>query len=275
MNHSEQRSHLYISCRSYRKFFLTASTISFVMAILPRPQKNLWVAAGDGDLTRVQELIGQHSLSPNAPDENSYTPMHAAASYGHIHVLEYLISRGGDLNITDSDGDTPIYTVENIETAQYLVDKGATIDRVNEEGISPIAHLSEEFPQVSAYLQSRSSLPPATPYTISSSSIDTITSEYAQNAVTEQLTTSLLSSVQDLVDEGLDPNSVDAALRRRVEEAVLNGLLDGYALGTQGTDSGQQHDDTHTTLSGAHTRNAPMDDPDGEENKNKRPRTED
>ncbi|KAJ3983950.1 ankyrin [Lentinula detonsa] len=247
------------------------------MAILPRPQKNLWVAAGDGDLTRVQvkSMTFWIALSPNAPDENSYTPMHAAASYGHIDVLEYLISRGGDLNITDSDGDTPIYTVENIETAQYLVDKGATIDRVNEEGISPIAHLSEEFPQVSAYLQSRSSLPPAPPHTISSSSIDTITSEYAQNAVTEQLTASLLSSVQDLVDEGLDPNSVDAALRRRVEEAVLNGLLDGYALGTQDPDSGQQHDDTHTTLSGAHTRNAPMDDLDREENKNKRPRTED
>lgn len=40
------------------------------------------------------------------------------------------------MNITDSDGDTPIYTVENIETAQYLLDKGAIIDRVNEEGLS-------------------------------------------------------------------------------------------------------------------------------------------
>ncbi|GAW10015.1 ankyrin repeat protein [Lentinula edodes] len=76
------------------------------------------------------------TMSPNAPDPNTYTPMHAAASYGHIHVLEYLISRGGDVNVIDSDGDTPIYTVENIDTAQYLVDKGATIDRVNEEGIS-------------------------------------------------------------------------------------------------------------------------------------------
>ncbi|KAJ4495022.1 ankyrin [Lentinula edodes] len=237
------------------------------MTIPQKPQQNLWVAAGDGDLARVQELIEHHSMSPNAPDPNTYTPMHAAASYGHIHVLEYLISRGGDVNVIDSDGDTPIYTVENIDTAQYLVDKGATIDRVNEEGISPIAHLMEDFPQVSAYLQSRSLQPPLPP-SVPSSSIETMTSQYAQNAVSEQLTVSLLSSVQDLVDQGVDPESADAELRRRVEEAVVNGLLNGYTLGTQiSSESGQEPE-------GTHTRTLPVDDSGGEESENKRPRTE-
>ncbi|KAF9069259.1 ankyrin repeat-containing domain protein [Rhodocollybia butyracea] len=230
------------------------------MAIPSRPQKNIWVAAGDGDLDRVQV-----SMSPNAPDPNTYTPMHAAASYGHIDVLEYLISHGGDVNITDSDGDTPLYTVETIETAQYLLDKGAVLDRVNDEGVSPIAHLSEDYPQVSAYLQSRSSLPPPAPY---NSNVDATASQYAQNAASEQLTALLLSSIQDLVDQGVDPETVDAELRRRVEEAVLNGLLDGYALGTQiDINSGEQEE----TPSGAHTR-APMDE---EGSENKRPRTED
>ncbi|KAJ4476230.1 ankyrin [Lentinula aciculospora] len=246
------------------------------MTITPKPQKNLWVAAGDGDLPRVQELIEQHSMSPNAPDPNTYTPIHAAASYGHIHVLEYLISRGGDINIADSDGDTPIYTVENIVTAQYLVDNGATIDRVNGEGISPITHLLEDFPQVSAYLQSRSSLPPLPHTPTASFPIDTMTSQYAQNAVSEQLTASLLSSVQDLIDQNVDPNSVDDELRSRVESAVLNGLLDGYTLGIQtSTDSGQQRDGTHASVSGAQTRDAPMDGSLGEEGENKRSRTED
>ncbi|KAJ3759273.1 ankyrin [Lentinula raphanica] len=245
------------------------------MAIPPQPPKNIWVAAGDGDLHRVQVKLLSSSMSPNAADPNTYTPMHAAASYGHIHVLEYLISRGGDVNIVDSDGDTPLYTVENVDTAQYLVEKGATIDRVNEEGISPIAHLLEEFPQVSAYLQSRSSLPLAPMSSVPSPNIDTITSQYAQNAISEQLTASLLSSVQDLVDQGVDPDSIDAEIRRRVEEAVVNGLMDGYALGAQNENPGEHQNSQHTTVSGPQTREEESDDKEGDESRNKRPRIED
>jgi len=47
-----------------------------------------------------------------------------------------IILLGGDVNITDSDGDTPLYTVENIETARFLVEHGAIVARQNSEGVS-------------------------------------------------------------------------------------------------------------------------------------------
>jgi hypothetical protein len=40
------------------------------------------------------------------------------------------------VNIADSDGDTPLYTVENLETARFLVQHGAVVARHNNEGIS-------------------------------------------------------------------------------------------------------------------------------------------
>lgn len=40
------------------------------------------------------------------------------------------------MNVTDNDGDTPLYVVENVETARFLVEHGATINRQNDEGIS-------------------------------------------------------------------------------------------------------------------------------------------
>lgn len=40
------------------------------------------------------------------------------------------------MNVTDEDGDTPLYTVENLETARWLLDHGATLDRRNNEGVS-------------------------------------------------------------------------------------------------------------------------------------------
>ena len=64
-------------------------------SILPPMAKNIWVAASDGDLDRVkvrggsrlrycihanvtyvQHLIENENLTPNDPDEFSYTPMY-------------------------------------------------------------------------------------------------------------------------------------------------------------------------------------------------------
>jgi hypothetical protein len=45
-------------------------------------------------------------------------------------------SPGGDVNVKDNEGDTPLYTVEECETAKYLIHHGAIVDMKNLEGIS-------------------------------------------------------------------------------------------------------------------------------------------
>jgi len=95
--------------------------------------------------------IHPHVHSSLSVDPQLTSPRHAAASYGHLHVLEYLISHGqslpppshplptdtgGDVNVVDNDGDTPLYTVENVETARFLVEHGAILDRQNNDGLS-------------------------------------------------------------------------------------------------------------------------------------------
>jgi len=40
------------------------------------------------------------------------------------------------VNVTDEDGDTPLYVVENVETARFLVEHGAVVQRTNHEGRS-------------------------------------------------------------------------------------------------------------------------------------------
>ena len=40
------------------------------------------------------------------------------------------------MDITDSDGDTPLYTVESVDTARWLVEHGATVSRTNNDNVS-------------------------------------------------------------------------------------------------------------------------------------------
>ena len=42
---------------------------------------------------------------------------------------------GGNVNITDDDGDTPLFTVESIELAQWLIAHGADHLHRNAEGL--------------------------------------------------------------------------------------------------------------------------------------------
>ncbi|WWC90048.1 uncharacterized protein L201_004980 [Kwoniella dendrophila CBS 6074] len=116
--------------------------------------KNLWVASSDGDLERVQYLIESEGMSPNDKDSNSYTPMHAAASYAHLELLTYLLSKGGNINIPDDDGETPLFVVETLDAAKFLIENGAEVGWKNEEGLSAADQLSEDQPEISEYLYS-------------------------------------------------------------------------------------------------------------------------
>ncbi|GLB40205.1 putative ankyrin repeats (many copies) [Lyophyllum shimeji] len=204
-------------------------------------EKNIWVAAGDGDLARVKELVEQQSLDPNIPDPFTYTPMHAAASYGQLAVLEYLISRGGNVNVTDEDGDTPLYTVENVETARFLVDQGAIVHRRNKEGVSPIEHLSEDFPHIASFLQDLHPHPAPSTNGHLNGGPPQSPSQHQQNAASEQLTDALMASVEDIMHraaaEGREP---DDELREAVGRAVLEGVVTGYQMTTDNdTDTAQ------------------------------------
>ncbi|CAE7212890.1 unnamed protein product [Rhizoctonia solani] len=179
--------------------------------------KNIWIAAGDGDLERVKVLVEEQGVSPNAADDViGYTPMHAASSYGHIQILTYLISKGGDVNVTDEEGDTPLFTAETVAVAQFLVEHGASVDVRNSEGTSPIEAVEDDFPEVAEYLRSRSGLPPRPQHT----------QEQEHDAASEELTADLISKTEEIITraerEGRDPHD---ELTELVGRTVLGGMI--------------------------------------------------
>ncbi|KAF8515388.1 ankyrin [Hysterangium stoloniferum] len=198
-------------------------------------QKNIWVAAGEGDLDRVKV----RTLSPNVPDPYTYTPMHAAASYGQIEVLDYLVGRGGDVNVKDNDNETPLFTVESVEVARWLINHGADITVQNADGMTPAQHLAEEFPGISSYLHSLDSLLPAP--TASLPQPSNYTTDQAASSITQSILTNAQEIMQRADAEGRDP---EEELREMVGRAVLGGVVTG--AGWAQDEMGVTHEEDRT-----------------------------
>lgn len=118
---------------------------------------NIWVAAADNQVKIVESHLDTKEFTPNSKDPNGYTPMHAAASYGHIGLLKLLVRRGGDINIQDNEGDAPLHHVEDKKTAKVMVEElGANWKIKNNDGQIPVEYIEEdgEFPELEQYLRS-------------------------------------------------------------------------------------------------------------------------
>ncbi|KAL9940935.1 hypothetical protein V8E36_000423 [Tilletia maclaganii] len=144
---------------------------------------NIWIAAGEGDLASVQHLLETNAdLTPTSPDDFSYTAVHAAASYGQLEVLEYLLSHPkaalykpppspmgtpppqGAANVQDSDGDTPLFVCEAVEAAKLLIEKyGADPKHRNLDGKTAAQSAYEnDALEVAEYLRSLTGEPEPT-----------------------------------------------------------------------------------------------------------------
>lgn len=91
--------------------------------------------------SRVIPLCKHGASSPKYPTSYTSTLIyfvfsfrHAAASYGEMEVLEYLLSIGGNISLLDEDGDTPLLVSEKPEIFARLVAAGADPHAKNTEG---------------------------------------------------------------------------------------------------------------------------------------------
>jgi len=110
-----------------------------------------WLAAADGKLALLQSSLTKLNLSVSAADENGYTLLQAAASYGQIPVMKWILSQaasigGLDVNAADKEGDTALHYAGTAEACQLLVQGAQASTQIkNAQGKTALQIKQEEL----------------------------------------------------------------------------------------------------------------------------------
>jgi ankyrin repeat protein len=105
-------------------------------------ETNIWISAGEGNIDLVARFL--ESQSVNSQDETGYSSLHAAVSYDCREMIEFLLSKGANVNLKDEDGESALFVAETVETAKLLMDNGADPMIRNNEGFLAIEIFAAE-----------------------------------------------------------------------------------------------------------------------------------
>ncbi|XP_067654128.1 ankyrin repeat and SOCS box protein 1-like [Haliotis asinina] len=107
----------------------------------PTAGHDLYNASRHGDLESVKRILAaEHVVDINTRSEEwSWTPVMAAAFYGHRDVVEFLVGRRADESLLDSEGDNVLhlaYIKGHLETVKLILSLNVDINVGNNFGNS-------------------------------------------------------------------------------------------------------------------------------------------
>ena len=98
---------------------------------LGRAEANMLGDVSRGDIQAVEEYLDKGG-NVNLQDEPGMTPLHHAVNAdwkgSHLKMVKLLIERGANVNVIDDTHHTPLHWASNKETAELLIDAGANVN---------------------------------------------------------------------------------------------------------------------------------------------------
>ncbi|NXI40844.1 PP16A phosphatase, partial [Galbula dea] len=101
------------------------------------------------DSSAVVLVLLEAGADVNARDSELWTPLHAAATCGHLHLVQLLIQCGADLLALNSDGNMPYDLCEDEVTLDCLenamAEQGITQEKIEEARAAPEREMVKEI----------------------------------------------------------------------------------------------------------------------------------
>ncbi|CAF3888873.1 unnamed protein product [Rotaria sordida] len=93
----------------------------------------LHYAVDDGYYDIAKLLIEKGKIPMNTLDQSGWSPMHLAAGHNNIDILTLLIEKGADINVKDSDGNTPLAWARELDATEAVTElqaRGGIADKI-------------------------------------------------------------------------------------------------------------------------------------------------
>ena len=99
------------------------------------PQILLQWAATHNDVDTLKSVLESTNVDINEPGVDGFYALHRAASTGSFECLQYLVTKGAQLEVRDNDGSSPldaaVYEGE-FDCARFLIENGASITHIRD-----------------------------------------------------------------------------------------------------------------------------------------------
>jgi ankyrin repeat protein/poly(3-hydroxybutyrate) depolymerase len=98
---------------------------------------DLSLAIRQGNLAAVRSIVERNPGLVKSADDSGFTPLHIAATAGHVDIIEYLLDRGADLEARTAGGQTPLFQTVPLGSEQAferLLEKGANLNARDDLG---------------------------------------------------------------------------------------------------------------------------------------------
>lgn len=99
------------------------------------PHVLLQWAATHNDVDTLKSVVEGSNVDINKAGLDGVYPLHRAASSGSLESLQYLVTKGAQLDVRDKDGSSPldaaVYEGE-FDCASFLIEKGASINQIRD-----------------------------------------------------------------------------------------------------------------------------------------------
>ena len=108
----------------------------------PAPNKShIWNAALAGDIDALKQHLANGTPVDSVNPEFGGTPLMWAATRGHAEAIEFLISRGANVDVPGKDGGTALIAAAFLghdKVVDVLIRHGANLNAVNRDGSAPL-----------------------------------------------------------------------------------------------------------------------------------------